>query len=109
MASSSAPRTGELGEPCSNYKAEAAEQRRNEARLRNLTYAAPLYMDLKRSTVTVDADGEEGDADGEGEEESEEEEKAGVSIPAKVRSSGLTSVWTGTKDGRSARLAETWV
>ena len=29
----------------------------NEARLRNLTYAAPLYMDLKRSTVTVDADG----------------------------------------------------
>ena len=29
----------------------------NEARLRNLTYAAPLYMDLKRSTVTIDADG----------------------------------------------------
>lgn len=31
----------------------------NEARLRNLTYAAPLYMDLKRVTVTVDADGVE--------------------------------------------------
>ena len=31
----------------------------NEARLRNLTYAAPLYMDLTRSTVTIDADGEE--------------------------------------------------
>ena len=31
----------------------------NEARLRNLTYAAPLYMDLTRTTVNVDADGEE--------------------------------------------------
>jgi DNA-directed RNA polymerase beta subunit len=31
----------------------------NEARLRNLTYAAPLYMDLQRATVTVDADGQE--------------------------------------------------
>ena len=33
----------------------------NEARLRNLTYAAPLYMDLKRSTINVDADGNEED------------------------------------------------
>ena len=32
----------------------------NEARLRNLTYAAPLYMDLVRTTKTVDIDtGEE--------------------------------------------------
>mmetsp|Transcript_7174 Transcript_7174/g.15859 ORF Transcript_7174/g.15859 Transcript_7174/m.15859 type:complete len:1170 (-) Transcript_7174:18-3527(-) len=31
----------------------------NEARLRNLTYAAPLYMDLVRLTKTVMADGEE--------------------------------------------------
>ena len=29
----------------------------NEARLRNLTYASPLYMDLTRTTRTVDADG----------------------------------------------------
>ena len=35
----------------------------NEARLRNLTYAAPLYMDLKRSTVNIDADGEEDEED----------------------------------------------
>ena len=30
----------------------------NEARLRNLTYAAPLYMDITRTTKTVSADGE---------------------------------------------------
>ena len=31
----------------------------NEARLRNLTYSAPLYMDLRLETVEVDADGNE--------------------------------------------------
>mmetsp|Transcript_21357 Transcript_21357/g.45851 ORF Transcript_21357/g.45851 Transcript_21357/m.45851 type:complete len:1170 (-) Transcript_21357:261-3770(-) len=30
----------------------------NEARLRNLTYAAPLYMDITRTTKNVSADGE---------------------------------------------------
>ena len=31
----------------------------NEARLRNLTYAAPIYMDLTRTSKTIDADGVE--------------------------------------------------
>ena len=52
----------------------------NEARLRNLTYAAPLYMDLKRSTVTIDADGEE-------EEEEEEFSKVFLGqVPIMLRS-----------------------
>jgi len=52
----------------------------NEARLRNLTYAAPLYMDLVRFTKTVDADGEE---------ETEEENLPKVflgSVPIMLRS-----------------------
>lgn len=52
----------------------------NEARLRNLTYAAPLYMDLKRSTVNVDADGVE-------EEEEEEFSKVFLGqVPIMLRS-----------------------
>lgn len=31
----------------------------NEARLRNLTYSAPIYMDLTRTSKTIDADGVE--------------------------------------------------
>ena len=31
----------------------------NEARLRNLTYAAPLYLDVSRTTKNYDADGNE--------------------------------------------------
>jgi DNA-directed RNA polymerase II subunit RPB2 len=31
----------------------------NEARLRNLTYSAPLYVDMRRKTVEVQADGSE--------------------------------------------------
>ena len=48
----------------------------NEARLRNLTYAAPLYMDLKRATKNVDADGNE----------EEEEEEFTRSSSARCRS-----------------------
>ena len=33
----------------------------NEARLRNLTYAAPLYLDVSRTTKNYDADGNEED------------------------------------------------
>ena len=33
----------------------------NEARLRNLTYAAPLYLDVSRTTKNFDADGNEED------------------------------------------------
>ena len=52
----------------------------NEARLRNLTYAAPLYMDLERSTVTVDADGKE-------EEEEEKYDKVFLGqVPIMLRS-----------------------
>jgi len=36
----------------------------NEARLRNLTYSAPLYVDVKKTTIQ-NADGEEGQAEGE--------------------------------------------
>ncbi len=31
----------------------------NEARLRNLTYSAPLYVDMTKTTITVGNDGEE--------------------------------------------------
>jgi len=52
----------------------------NEARLRNLTYAAPLYIDMAKTTIREDADGEE---------ETEEEQFSKVflgSVPIMLKS-----------------------